>query len=352
MNPLALLAELTHKCPLQCLYCSNPLELVKQKQELTTSNWQKVFRQAAQLGVLQVHLSGGEPLLRADIVSLVETLHDLDLYSNLVSSGIGLTRSKLDSLINNGLNSIQLSIQSSERISSKKIAAVDVFQSKIKALQLVCDSSLYLTINVVINSFNIEHLDEIIALCVEFRPNKIELANCQYHGWALKNRSSLLPNELQIERAHEVYLKWNKELREKTELVWVYSDYYTKTPKPCMGGWARKQMTITPDGVALPCPDAGIIDSLTFENVKDKSLEWIWFESDGFNAFRGYDWMVEPCKNCDKRFQDYGGCRCQTFALTGEATNCDPACGLSPDHSLIEVAQQASPARELYYRHD
>lgn len=334
--PYALLAELTHRCPLRCVYCSNPLTLNAKEHELTTEDWLRVLGQAAELGVLQVHFSGGEPLVRPDLEELVERAGQCSLYSNLITSGVGLTRRRLLNLREAGLRSLQLSLQGTEDMSGL-IAGRDVFQEKKAAAQLAHDCELPLTINVVISRLNIDHLEEIIELGIAYGAQRIELANCQYYGWALTNKSALLPTRSQLSVAEKTFNRHRKRLKGKPELIWVKSDYFEQYPKPCMGGWGRRQITIAPDGRALPCPAAQSITALSFSNVREHGLQWIWEESESFNAFRGVAWMKEPCRSCEFRFRDFGGCRCQAFLLTGDASVTDPVCHLSPDRNLIDA---------------
>lgn len=334
--PLALLAELSHRCPLQCLYCSNPEELALPESELATDKWINVFQQAKDLGVLQVHLSGGEPLVRGDLEKLVGELARLDLYTNLISSGIGLTQKRLSKLIENGLTNIQMSIQASQSDKARQVAGVDLHDKKLEILSLIQESGLYLTINVVLHSMNIDSIEEIVRLCTEYDANRIELANCQYHGFASRNIEHLLPTKEQVENGYNTFSRLQAELAGCVEMIWVYPDYYEETPKPCMGGWAAKQLTVNPSGIVYPCPGAAIIENLAFPSVLESSLESIWYESLAFNAFRGFDWMQEPCRSCDNRFNDFGGCRCQAYALTGNASNTDPVCHLSEKNELIQ----------------
>ena len=353
--PYALLAELTHRCPMRCLYCSNPMNLTERAQELRTEHWQNIFKQASKLGILQVHLSGGEPLIRDDLTVLVDTLSQLDLYSNLVTSSVGLTESKLHGLIDAGLNCIQVSIQSADNDGISLIGGADVFDAKITNLEMVKNSEIYLTINVVLSRLNIDDLDRIMRLCLQYSPNKIEIANCQFHGWARKNQSVLMPSLMQLNQAEEKLCKWREHLSSDVELVWVHSDFYSKYPKPCMGGWARRQLTVTPDGFVLPCPEARIIDNIEFENIREHDLDWIWRESESFNLYRGDSWMQEPCKSCEYKEIDFGGCRCQAFALTGDAARTDPVCSLSNDHYLIgnfvkSASDKVEPEKKYYRR--
>jgi pyrroloquinoline quinone biosynthesis protein E len=344
--PYALLAELTHSCPLHCLYCSNPINLVKKEKELSTSHWLNIIEQASDLGIMQMHFSGGEPLIRTDLEQLINKTRDLNIYSNLITSGIGLTQNRLSNLITSGINHIQLSIQSHEAVSTKVITNSECFQAKQSIASLIKESQLPFTINIVLHALNLDNIEEIIEMCISWGAHRIELANTQYYGFALANQSVLLPNKLQIEKAFAIYQRKKQEYGNKIEIIWVIPDYFEEYPKPCMGGWGLIQLTITPAGQVLPCPAASIISSISFENVREKSLDWIWYESSSFNIFRGDMWMKEPCKSCIYRFDDYGGCRCQAFAITGSASNTDPVCKYSPYRPLIDNAISTTNSRE------
>lgn len=348
--PYALLLELTHRCPLHCLYCSNPLLLTASEEELVTDDWLSIIEQAAALGVLQIHLSGGEPLVRTDLERIVERCSNLDLFSNLVTSGIGLDERRIENLETSGLDSVQLSFQAFSPEISSEIAGGDFHERKLQAARLLMDSTLSLTLNCVINRMNIDELESIVEMCTAFGARRIELANAQYHGWAMKNVETLLPSRLQLEAAHEKFQRLKTELSPRVELVWVYPDYYGEYPKACMGGWAKHQMTIAPDGYALPCPAARSISNLEFSSVRFVSLETIWYESSAFGAFRGTDWMVEPCRSCERKEIDFGGCRCQAFSLTGSASNTDPACSKSKMRDFIIESVDRANGQEIEKR--
>ncbi|CAN5721864.1 pyrroloquinoline quinone biosynthesis protein PqqE [soil metagenome] len=335
--PYGLLAEVTHRCPLQCLYCSNPIELKSQHSELETTDWLRVIDQANDLGIVQIHLSGGEPLARQDLEVLVRRAAEHGIYTNLITSGIGLSAQRARVLKENGLDAVQLSIQSSDVLTTKLIAGVDAQALKFQAAQSVVAACLPLHMNVVLHRHNLDHLAEIINLCITYGAERIELANAQYYGWAKRNLNNLLPTFDQLKAAEIVYREKKDKLKGAIEIVWVLADYFQDFPKPCMNGWGRVQMTVAPDGTVLPCPAAESISTLEFENVQKNSLGWIWNESISFNKYRGFDWMQEPCKSCERRSLDFGGCRCQAFALTGSAENTDPVCHLSADHHLIET---------------
>jgi pyrroloquinoline quinone biosynthesis protein E len=334
--PFALLAEVTHSCPLHCVYCSNPLELKRREEELATEEWLRVFEEAQGLGIVQLHLSGGEPLHRSDIRELVGRASDLGLYSNLITSGVGLSRQRMQMLAGSGLNSVQLSLQAATPSLSDIIGGRKSYAEKREAAEAILESNLPLTINVVLHRYNLDHLEEIIDLCVSWGAERLELANTQYYGWALLNAEKLLPTREQLVKAEAVYQQKKNVLKGKAELIWVLVDYYQPYPKPCMGGWGRIQLTVTPDGTVLPCSAAGTIKMLSFDTVREHKLDWIWYHSPAFNKYRGSDWMPDPCRSCDRRLQDFGGCRCQAFALTGDAGQTDPVCRLAPSHHVIE----------------
>lgn len=340
-SPFGLLAELTYRCPLACAYCSNPLNLADYTDELTTDEWRRVLAEAADLGVLQCHLSGGEPLLRRDLVEIVATAHELGLYTNLVTSALGLSRPKAEQLRAAGLDHVQVSIQADEPAVSDRIAGTPSFRRKIEAMGVVRELGWPLTMNVVLHRQNIDRVAEIIALAEELDADRVELANTQYYGWAWRNRTALLPSREQLAVAEEIVRAARKRLAGRMEVVHVLPDYYSDYPKPCMGGWAARQLTVAPNGDALPCPAAQTLP-LPRASVREDSLEMIWSESPLFTAFRGTDWMPDPCRACDRRELDFGGCRCQAFQLTGDPARTDPVCHLSPDHALVTDAVAAA----------
>jgi pyrroloquinoline quinone biosynthesis protein E len=343
-RPFGLLAELTYRCPLACAYCSNPLELAAYDDELSTADWRRVFTEAAEMGVLQCHLSGGEPLLRRDLVDLVRTAAELGMYTNLVTSAIGFSRPRAEALKQAGLDHVQVSVQADEPATSDRIAGIPSFERKLKAAALVKDLGWPLTVNVVLHRQNIDRIAEIVALVEELDADRVELANTQYYGWAWRNRAALLPSREQLARAEEVVRDARARLGGRMEILHVLPDYYSEYPKPCMGGWASRQLTVAPNGDALPCPAAQTLP-LPRASVREDSLEMIWHESPIFAAFRGTDWMQDPCRTCERRELDFGGCRCQAFQLTGDATRTDPVCHLSPDHGLVTDAVQKANAR-------
>jgi PqqA peptide cyclase len=347
--PFAMLAEITHRCPLHCVYCSNPLGLTRPQDELSTSDWLRVFGEARVLGVVQLHLSGGEPLVRPDLETLVRRARELDFYTNLITSGAGLTPERARALAAAGLDNAQLSLQAAVPELNNALGGRRSFEEKARAAKAIREAGMAFSMNVVLHRHNLEEVEEIIDLCASWGCERLELANTQYHGWALLNRGKLLPTREQLRRAEAACLRKKETLRDKMEIIWVLSDYYEPFPKPCMGGWGQIHMTVCPNGTVLPCPGASVIKSLRFESARDRNLSWIWRESAAFNAFRGFEWMPEPCRKCDRRFQDFGGCRCQAFALTGDAVRTDPVCQWAPDHHLVEAAlaeanqQEAQP---------
>ncbi len=345
-RPFGLLAELTYRCPLACAYCSNPIELARYDDELSTADWQRVFGEAAAMGVLQCHLSGGEPLLRRDLPELVRTACDLGMYTNLVTSAIGLSRPRAEALRAAGLDHVQVSVQADEPAASDRIAGIRSFDKKLEACRLVRELGWPLTVNVVLHRQNIERIGAIVDLVERLGADRVELANTQYYGWAWRNRSSLLPTREQLDRAEEVVTAARARLAGSMEIVHVLPDYYSRYPKPCMGGWAQRQLTVAPNGDALPCPAAQTLP-LPRASVRDSGLEEIWTSAPLFTAYRGEDWMQEPCRTCDRRDVDLGGCRCQAFQLTGDAAATDPVCHLSPEHGLVEdvVSEANRPER-------
>ncbi|HLU60294.1 MAG TPA: pyrroloquinoline quinone biosynthesis protein PqqE [Pseudonocardia sp.] len=343
-RPFGLLAELTYRCPLACAYCSNPLELARYDDELPTADWQRVFTEAAEMGVLQCHLSGGEPLLRRDLVDLVRAAADLGMYTNLVTSAIGLSRPRAEALKAAGLDHVQISVQADEPATSDRIAGIPSFERKLKAAAVVKDLGWPLTVNVVLHRQNIDRIAEIVDLVEELEADRVELANTQYYGWAWRNRAALLPSREQLARAEDVVRDARARLAGRMEIVHVLPDYYSDYPKPCMGGWAARQIVVTPNGDALPCLAAHTLP-LPAPSVRTESLEAIWDGSPLFTAFRGTGWMRDPCRTCDRREIDFGGCRCQAFQLTGDAARTDPVCHLSPDHGLVtEAVERANAA--------
>jgi len=334
--PLAIIAELTHRCPLHCVYCSNPLEMRSASSELTTQDWMRVFQEAAQLGVLHVHLTGGEPAARQDLEELVATAHASGLYTNLITSGIGLPKDRLRALVDAGLEHIQLSFQDSRDESANTLAGTRSHARKLELARQIREFPVAFTVNVVVHRQNLDHLEEIIVLAEELGPDRLEIANVQYYGWGLLNRDRLLPTHQQLERSQKIVATAAERLNGRMRIEHVSPDYYAKYPKACMGGWGRRIMLIDPAGRALPCHAANVIPDMQFDNVRHRPLRWIWQESSSFQRFRGEGWMPEPCCSCERRTEDFGGCRCQAMLLAGDASATDPVCSLSPQHSVVE----------------
>jgi pyrroloquinoline quinone biosynthesis protein E len=343
-RPYTLVAELTYRCPLRCVYCSNPLDYARHRDELDTATWLRVLEEAEELGVVQLNLTGGEPLVRDDLERLVERARTLDLYTNLITSGIPLTRERLARLRGLGLDNVQVSIQDVTAAASDRIAGLRSFDRKLEVARWVKDLGMPLTLNTVLHRDNLDHVAEVVALAESLGADRLELANTQYLGWALLNRRALLPTRAQLDGARAVARAARDRLRGKMEVLFVFPDYYTEFPKACMDGWGRRFIVLSPDGLALPCHLAHTLPGLTFENVKERSLADIWHDSAGFNVYRGEDWMPEPCRSCDRRGLDFGGCRCQAYHLTGAAATTDPACSLAPDHGLVEAARVEAEA--------
>jgi pyrroloquinoline quinone biosynthesis protein E len=338
-KPLALLAELTHRCPLRCVYCSNPLALAPRAAELDTGTWERVIAEGAALGVLQLHLSGGEPLLRDDLDAIARAGKEAGLYSNLITSGWGLDRARAQRLADAGVDHVQVSFQDVDRAEARRVAGAEAFEAKLAAAAAVKEAGLALSINTVIHRGNLARIGAMIDLAASLAAERIEVASTQYHGWALANRDALLPSAAALAEASDVVRERRARYAGKLEVIYVLPDYVTDLPKPCMDGWGRRSMTVAPDGRVLPCPGATSIETLTFDRVTDRALSTIWEEGEAFLRFRGEAWMPEPCASCDRRTLDFGGCRCQAFALTGDASRTDPACAKSPDHALVVAAR-------------
>jgi pyrroloquinoline quinone biosynthesis protein E len=351
--PLALLAELTHRCPLRCPYCSNPRELARASAELDTACWGRVFTEAAELGVLQVHFSGGEPLVRRDLVELVGDAAKAGLYVNLITSGIRLDGDRIARLVDAGLEHVQLSLQDSNSASGDRIAGLaGAQQAKHQVAGVVREAGLPLTVNAVVHRQNLEHLEDIIDLAVTLGADRLEVAHVQYYGWALTNRAALLPSREQLDGATATVEAARARLVGQLIIDYVPPDYHAHRPKACMGGWGRRFLNVTPSGKVLPCHAAETLPGLRFPTVGEASLTDIWYHSAAFARFRGTAWMAEPCRSCERREIDWGGCRCQSFALTGDAARTDPACELSADHLLLADARREAEgaAPDFVYR--
>jgi pyrroloquinoline quinone biosynthesis protein E len=340
-NPLALIAELTHRCPLHCVYCSNPLELQSRANELDTQTWSRIFREGADLGVLQADFTGGEPLARTDILELVRSARASGLYVNLITSGLPLDEAKLDALIAAGLDHLQLSFQGAREEIASEISGTKSHAQKLRVLEWLKSRRVAVTLNFVIHRRNLDQLAEMLTLAESSSATRVEFAHVQYYGWAFANREQLLPTRKQLADSVDFFTRAQERLRGKIRIECVVPDYYAKYPKPCMGGWGRKLMLITPSGEALPCHAAKIIPGLTFDNVKNRNLREIWETSDAFQKFRGEAWMQEPCKTCDRRELDFGGCRCQALLLAGDPAATDPVCSLAPTRAKVDAILSA-----------
>ncbi|HSS63555.1 MAG TPA: pyrroloquinoline quinone biosynthesis protein PqqE [Gammaproteobacteria bacterium] len=353
--PLAMLAELTHRCPLQCPYCSNPIALSPRSGELDTAEWADILSQAAALGVLQVHLSGGEPTARKDLAAIISAAKNAGIYTNLITAGVLLTRPRLEEYRAAGLDHVQISIQDSEPENANRIGNYACGHArKLEAAGLVRALHLPLTINAVVHRQNLDHLPQIIALAHALGAQRLEIANVQYYGWALKNRAVLMPTREQVERATAVAAAAVEQYRGRMVIDYVVPDYYARRPKRCMDGWGSRYFAVSPRGRVLPCHAAESITGMEFSSLREHTLEWIWQNDPAFNRFRGTDWMPEPCRSCSFKEKDLGGCRCQAFALTGDAAATDPVCEFSPRHQEVAalVAADTVPGRPRYiYRH-
>jgi pyrroloquinoline quinone biosynthesis protein E len=352
--PVTLLAELTHRCPLQCPYCSNPLALERAAAELDTATWLRVIEEADALGVLQTHFSGGEPTLRPDLPALIRRACELGQYTNLITAAVLLDEAKVAVLAEAGLDHVQISIQDSEAENANRIGGYrNGHAKKLAVARMVREAGLPLTINAVMHRQNLERLDAIIELAVELGAKRLEVAHTQYYGWALPNRTALMPTREQAERSIGLVEAARARLKGILVIDYVVPDYYARYPKPCMGGWGRQNLNVTPSGKVLPCHAAESITGLGFDNVKDRPLAEIWDHGAAFEAFRGTGWMQEPCRSCPRQTVDFGGCRCQAFALTGDARATDPACSLSPHHAELvgtAAAEADRPPPEFLYR--
>ena len=350
--PLGLLAELTHRCPLGCPYCSNPLELDSRDSELDTAIWARVFGEAAALGVLQVHLSGGEPGARRDLVEITKAARAAGLYSNLITSAVGITANTLEELADAGLDHVQISIQDNDATSADHIAGYEGAFARKRALAAeVVRLKLPLTVNAVMHRANIDHIGEMVALALQLGASRVEIAHVQYYGWALKNRAKLMPSAEQVERATAAVEALRQRHHGEIVIDAVVPDYYARLPKPCVGGWGRRSLNVTPSGKVLPCHAAESIPGLEFWSVREHALAEIWANSPAFKAFRGTAWMREPCASCARREIDFGGCRCQAFAVTGDAAATDPVCHLAPRHAdMAALAANRDDAPYAYRR--
>jgi pyrroloquinoline quinone biosynthesis protein E len=354
LAPVGLLAELTHRCPLQCSYCSNPLELERVNMELSTEEWVSVMEQAGDMGILQVHLSGGEPTARKDLEDIISAASKAGLYTNLITAAVTLDRARLEDLAKRGLDHLQISFQDVDAENAERIGAYPgATQKKLDVARWVTELGLPLTINAPIHRQNIHNVGRYIDLALELGAQRLEIAHVQYYGWAYLNRAALIPTYEQTVQSIDLVERARERLKGVLTIDMVVPDYYAKRPKPCMGGWGKGFMNITPSGKVLPCHAAESIPHLKFDNVKDRPLRDIWLNSGAFHAFRGTGWMKEPCRSCAFREIDWGGCRCQAMAITGDPSNTDPACALSPYHGemvALARAEAAEPPKPFIYR--
>lgn len=345
--PMWLTLEMTYRCPLHCPWCSNPLDFDKFRNELTTDEWKRVLREGRALGSLQLGFTGGEPMLRDDIEELIAYSDELGYYSNLITSGVGLTPYRLKEMKKGGLKQIQLSIQSHDRETTNKLVGANVYDQKLEIAHEIKAQGFPMVLNVPVCKQNIRQTRDILKMAEEIEVDYIEFANIQYYNWALLNRAEFLPTREELEDAEAIVRETRERLGKKMQIYFVIPDYFDDRPKACMNGWGAIHLTIGPDGAGLPCQESRVIKGLEFPNVREHSLDWIWNESPVFNAYRGDKWMKEPCRSCDEKEKDHGGCRCQAFLLTGDAANTDPVCSKSPMHGVIEssVAEAASEHR-------
>lgn len=341
-GPLWVNAEVTYKCPLHCVFCYNPVDYAKTGPELSTDEWLRALRQARGLGAVQLGISGGEPLMRDDCETLVSEASAMGYYVNLLTSGIGLTEKRIAAFKAGGLSQIQLSFQDSTREMNDFLSSTKTFDLKSKVAKLIKQHDYPMVLNIVLHRMNIDHIQQILEMAEAIGADHVELANTQYYAWAMVNRDQLLPSQEQLMRAEAVTNQFRARLGNKMKLYFVVPDYYANRPKKCMNGWGTTFLNIAPDGLAMPCHEARMLPGLDLPNVRDHDVKWIWQESPGFKAYRGDGWMKEPCRSCPEKENDFGGCRCQAYMLTGDATSTDPICDKSPHHGLItKVVEQA-----------
>lgn len=354
-GPQALIAEVTHRCPLHCVYCSNPREMQNVRDELSTGQWVSIIQQAAELGCWHLHLTGGEPLSRRDTEEMVRAGRAAGLYVNLITSGLGLTRERLKDLAEAGLDHIQLSFQDDRESEANEFAGTRAHAYKLRVAEWIREHRIAFTVNLVVHRGNIDRLEQLIGFAEELKADKLEIANVQYYGWALANRAKLLPSREQMQRSLPVMEEARVRLAGKMRIDFVLPDYYAKYPKPCMGGWGRGLMLIDPAGRAMPCHSAGVIPGLEFPNVATESLRSAWNDSAAFQLFRGENWMQEPCRSCERKAIDFGGCRCQAMLLLGDAAATDPVCSLSPARGIVDeaiAADTVAAQQQWVYRID
>jgi pyrroloquinoline quinone biosynthesis protein E len=337
--PLWLLAELTYACPLQCAYCSNPVDYPRyKKNELTTAEWVDVFAQGRALGALQLGLSGGEPLLRADLEELITEARGLGYYTNLITSTVGMDAARVKRLRSAGIDHIQVSFQGANATANDRFAGTESFEHKMAMARAIKDTGLPMVLNFVLHRENIDQLPAMLALANDLEADFVELANCQYYGWAWQNRSALMPTQQQLTWAENYTNDFRDQLKRKMDVFFVVPDYFNSTPKPCSNGWGTTFISVTPDGTVLPCHGAVVLPETEFPSIKRNGLKEIWQQSSLFNRFRGDDWMKQPCAGCDSKGEDFGGCRCQAYLFTGDAANTDPVCHKSPQRGRVDEA--------------
>ena len=334
-KPLWLLAELTYRCPLQCPYCSNPLDFAQHKNELDTEGWLRVLREARKMGAAQLGFSGGEPLVRQDLEVLIAEARKLGYYSNLITSGVGMDEARIAAFKEAGLDHIQISFQASSEELNNYLGGTESFQHKYAMARLVKKYEYPMVLNIVLHRQNIDQIEDILKMTVDLEADYVELASTQYYGWSKLNEAHLLPTRAQLARAEKIAHEYQEQYKSRMRILYVVPDYYETRPKACMNGWGSVFLTIAPDGSALPCHAARQLPGLTFPNVRDHSVAWIWNESPTFNHFRGDEWMKEPCRTCPEKTKDFGGCRCQAYMLTGDAANADPVCDKSEHHAAL-----------------
>ncbi len=358
--PFWLLAELTYRCPLHCVFCYNPLNYAAIQNELTTAEWIKVMREARQLGAAQLGFSGGEPLMRDDLEELVDEAHRLGFYTNLITSGVGLNEKRIQALKTAGLDHIQLSFQDSTQEMNDFLSSTKTFELKKRVAALIKQYDYPMVMNVVLHRHNLPHIDKIIEMALSLEAEYVELANTQYYGWAMKNREHLIPSHQQLIEAEAIVNQYREKIGKTCKILFVVPDYFENRPKACMNGWGSVFLGVGADGAALPCHNAREIPGLDIPNVRDHSMREIWYDSKAFNFFRGFEWMQEPCRSCDEKSKDFGGCRCQALMLAGDASKTDPVCSKSPDHGVIEkiihmagqTEKKPDPVFPLIFRSD
>ncbi len=357
-KPLWLLAELTYRCPLQCPYCSNPIEIAKYKDELATDDWIRVMREARKMGATQLGFSGGEPLLRQDLEELIAEARQLGYYTNLITSGVGMDEARIKAFKKVGLDHIQVSFQASNEELNNYLGGSETFQHKLEMARLVKHYEYPMVLNIVLHRKNVDQIEDILDMTVDLNADYVELASTQYYGWSRINVDQLLPTREQLKNAESVTKSYQEKMKDKMKIIYVIPDYFENRPKPCMNGWGSIFLTIAPDGSALPCHAAAQLPGLNPPNVRQHSVDWIWDDSPAFNKFRGLDWMQEPCRSCPEKEKDFGGCRCQAYMLTGDATNADPVCDKSPHHQqlhdeverIARLAEKGPDEKPLIFR--